>query len=56
LKDTCSNAGPLLSAEGFDLEVHSTTHAATARSHAAGCVLLRYFAHHSFGGDQERGN
>jgi hypothetical protein len=42
-----------LSAERLDLEVHAT-HAATARMHAAACVLLRHFDHHGFGGDQER--
>src|SRR5260370_10248242 len=48
----------LLSAERLDLEVHAThaTQAATARSHAAACGLLRYFGHHGFGGDQERRN
>src|SRR6266849_2787068 len=37
-----------------DLEVH-TTHAATARRHAASAgALLRNFGHHGFGGDQQR--
>src|SRR5436190_19937122 len=45
----------LLSAERLDLKIHTThaTHAATARRHAAACVLLWHFGHHSFGGDQE---
>src|SRR5438552_9630538 len=46
---TSHSFGPLV------LEVHTThaAHAATARRHAAGCVLLRHFGHHGFGGDQE---
>ena len=48
----------LSSTERLDLEIHTThaAHAAATRRHAAACVLLRYFGHHGFGGDQESRN
>src|SRR6266702_3044744 len=47
-----------LSTERLDLEVHAThaAHAAATRRHAAAGVLLRHFAQHGFGGDQQSRN
>src|SRR6201997_5836097 len=49
---------PLIS-ERLNLEIHTThaAHATATRRHAgAARILLRYFGHHGFSGDQESGN